>query len=107
MLSIVFSPTRIASFKEFFGNICICMISVKQNNFYWKVTKFTMEYRHKNLFIFTLNVEMFLQVETGNEQPYKLKVIPGKERELFNHLAQVILQKAKNWSRESEFSVKN
>lgn len=50
---------------------------------------------------------MFLQVETGKEQPYKLKVIPGKERELFNHLAQVILQKTKNWSRESEFSFKN
>lgn len=53
------------------------------------------------------NVQMFLQVETGKEQPYKLKVIPGKERELFNHLAQVILQKTKNWSRESEFSFKN
>lgn len=54
-----------------------------------------------------VNVKMFLQVEPGKEQCCKLKLMPGKERSLLNHLAQIIPQKAKNWSGESEFSSKN
>lgn len=50
---------------------------------------------------------MLLQVVTGKEQCCKLKLIPGKERTLFNYLAQITLQKAKKLTRRSGFHVKN